>query len=76
MVLSYEITDYVPDTYYYVVTGNNDFGQKLSNCMEIVADLNPGAFNLSSDAQSSDLDGIFTLSWTDTNFSVTHVWIC
>ncbi|TFG17466.1 MAG: BspA family leucine-rich repeat surface protein, partial [Promethearchaeota archaeon] len=64
-VLSYEITDYLTDAYYFVVTGNNDFGQKLSNCIEIDVDLNPGAFSLSSDAQSPDLDGIFTLSWTD-----------
>ncbi|MFX1554748.1 MAG: hypothetical protein ACFFBV_12535, partial [Promethearchaeota archaeon] len=64
--------------YYYVVVAYNRAGQTMSNCIKItVQHLPPGDFDLSSDAGDPDKNGIFYLSWTDSdgadNYSVyTH----
>ncbi|MFW9824534.1 MAG: ABC transporter substrate-binding protein [Candidatus Thorarchaeota archaeon] len=61
--------------YYFVVIAYNKYGETMSNNVIITVQLPaPGDFTLSSDADDPDNDGIFYLSWTDSegadNYSV------
>jgi len=60
--------------YYYIIVAKNRFGLRLSNCLEIIVALPPGSFNLSSDAEDPDYDGIIFLNWTESrgadNYSI------
>ena len=54
--------------YYYVVIAYNGTGQTMSNCINITVDFPPpGDFILTSDADYPDKNGIFYLSWTDSD---------
>jgi len=82
-LLANEITDltlplngYSDGTYYFIVVAHNEYGDTLSNCIQVNVELAlpPGDFTLSSNAGIPDTDGSFTLSWTSstrsTNYSV------
>ena len=42
ITLTYAIEDYAPGTYYFIVQAINDFGETLSNCLQIVVEVEPG----------------------------------
>jgi len=72
--LSLPLSGYTDGTYYFIVLALNEFGDTLSNCIEIVVEIPtpPGNFILSSDAGSPDNDGNFTLSWGASNGAVSY----
>ncbi|MFX1346127.1 MAG: ABC transporter substrate-binding protein [Promethearchaeota archaeon] len=54
--------------YYYVVVAYNGTGQTMSNCFKVTVQLpSPGDFVLTSDAGTPDTNGIFYLSWGDSD---------
>ncbi len=53
--------------YYYIVVADNNNGNTLSNCIEIIVELPPSSFFLSSDAGNPDIDGVFNLTWTSSS---------
>ena len=54
--------------YYYVTVAYNETGETLSNSLEINVEFpSPGDFILTSDANDPDRNGIFYLSWTDSD---------
>ena len=61
--------------YYYVVVAYNEAGQTLSNCINISVRRIPCIFNLSKeiDSQTIDIDGIFHLSWTHSEYAEYYV---
>jgi hypothetical protein len=71
ITLSYAIEDYTPGTYYFIVQAINDFGETLSNCLQIVVEVEPGEppgdLLLGSDAESPEIDGDFNLNWNASN---------
>ena len=77
--LSLPLSGYSNGTYYFVAVAFNDFGSKISNCINITiaipqaSDL-PGDFALNSNANNPDDDGNFDLEWTSSvganNYSV------
>ncbi len=51
--------------YFFVVVAYNETGETLSNNVNVTVELpGPGAFTLTSDADSPDIDGAFNLTWT------------
>ena len=72
--LSLTLTGYSTGTYYFIVEAHNEYGDTLSNCIEVVVEIPnpPGNFILSSNAGSPDDDGIFTLSWGASNGAVSY----
>jgi C1A family cysteine protease len=76
--LSLAIYGYSNGIYYFIVVASNDMGDTLSNCIQIEVTIPspplPGSFTLSSDSDSPDDDGIFSLTWgastEATNYSV------
>ena len=64
--LNLALTDYLDGTYYYIVIAHNNYGDTLSNCLEITVEIPPppGEFTLSSNAGDPDTDGDFDLEWT------------
>ena len=60
------LTGYSNGTYYFIVVAHNDYGDTLSNCVEITVEIPPppSAFMLSSNAGYPDNDGKFDLQWT------------
>ena len=62
--LTLALTGYEDGTYYFIVVVHNDYGDTLSNCIEVVVGIPPGDFILSSNAGTPDVDGIFDLTWT------------
>ena len=50
--------------YYYLAVAYNETGYYESNCLKISVIYPPSTFTLSSDADSPDIDGIFNLNWT------------
>ncbi len=54
-------------TYYYIVVAHNQYGDTLSNNIQITVQIEPtppSSFVLSTDADFPDNDGFFNLSWT------------
>jgi len=62
--LSHALSDYSDGTYYFIVVAHNDYGDTLSNCIEVVVGIPPGGFILSSNAGTPDDNGAFNLNWT------------
>ena len=60
--------------YYYVIIAINPAGQTTSNCSEIIVRRKTDVFNLYSDADTPDDDGVFNLIWSKSlycdNYSV------
>ncbi len=61
--LTFEISGYTDDTYYFIIVAHNIYGDTLSNCIKVVVGSAPGYFMLSSDADNPDNDGNFYLTW-------------
>ncbi|TFF94478.1 MAG: ABC transporter substrate-binding protein [Promethearchaeota archaeon] len=64
IVLSMALSGYPEGTYYFIVIAHNDYGDTLSNCVEVTVGSLPGDFVLSSTAEDPDDDGTFNLTWT------------
>ncbi|MFX1479841.1 MAG: ABC transporter substrate-binding protein [Promethearchaeota archaeon] len=63
--LSLPLSDYSSGTYFFIVVAHNEYGDRLSNCIEIeVAIAAPGPFILLTTAGDPDDDGKFDLVWT------------
>ncbi|UCC19818.1 MAG: hypothetical protein JSV62_00640, partial [Promethearchaeota archaeon] len=64
----YSITNMKTGIHYFVAVAYNGTGKTLSNCINVSVLLPaPGDFTLSSNAGDPDLDGIFDLSWTNSD---------
>jgi hypothetical protein len=65
---------YLNGTYYFIVVAHNNYGDTLSNCIEITVSLPalPGNFILSSTADDPDTDGSFDLDWTESERAITY----
>jgi len=62
----YSETNIPHDTiYYYIAIAFSEYGNKTSNCIRVEVSKIPIPFDLTSNADSPDTDGIFTLNWTD-----------
>ncbi|MBY9014810.1 MAG: hypothetical protein KGD68_03885 [Candidatus Lokiarchaeota archaeon] len=60
------------EIFYFIVVAHNDYGDTLSNCIEVVVCIPPGDFILLSNAGTPDDDGIFDLSWTSSDRALTY----
>ena len=58
--------------YYFIAVAHNDYGDTLSNCITVVMGLPPGAFTLSSNAESPDNDGNFVFTWTVSSRAINY----
>ncbi|TFF90673.1 MAG: hypothetical protein EU548_01810 [Promethearchaeota archaeon] len=60
------------DIYYFKTISENQFGTNESNCFNVTVGypgLSPTSFSLSSeDAGEPDIDGLFTLNWTESTY--------
>ncbi len=60
--------------YYYIVKGQNEFGEELTSCHLVRVQIPPGPFNLTTDAGDPDQNGAFFLEWNAsvhaTNYTV------
>ncbi|MFX1312755.1 MAG: NosD domain-containing protein [Promethearchaeota archaeon] len=60
--------------YYFVVVAYNETGQTFSNNIYVRVEFPPGEFILTSDAGTPDIDGTFSLTWTNSegadNYSI------
>jgi len=73
--LSLPISIVANGTYYIVAVAYNDFGNTMSNCINVTVAITepppppdpPGDFVISSSANNPDKDGKFTLNWTISN---------
>jgi hypothetical protein len=72
--LDLALTGYLDGTYYFIVVAHNNYGDTLSNCLEITVDIPtpPSDFILSSNAGDPDTDGIFDLEWTASSGAVNY----
>jgi len=70
--LSLALSGYTDGTYYFIVVAHNAYGDTLSNCIEVVVDLLPGDFILSSNAGTPDDNGNFDLTWTSSDNALTY----
>jgi len=83
--LSLPLNGYSNGTYYFVTVAFNDFGNKISNCINVTVNIPqppdppdpsdpPGNFAITSSANNPDEDGNFNLEWTNSdganNYSV------
>ncbi|MFX1589379.1 MAG: ABC transporter substrate-binding protein, partial [Promethearchaeota archaeon] len=66
VALSLPLSGYSDGTYYFIVVAHNEFGNTLSDCIDVVVQIPqpPGPFTLYSDAGTPDTDGNFNLNWT------------
>ena len=55
--------------YYYIAVAYNETGYYESNCLKITAIYSPSSFTLSSDADAPDIDGLFNLNWTASDWA-------
>ncbi|MFX1277906.1 MAG: ABC transporter substrate-binding protein [Promethearchaeota archaeon] len=63
--LSLPLSGYSSGTYYFIVVAHNEYGDRLSNCIEVeVSMAAPGPFILLTTAETPDDDGKFDLVWT------------
>ena len=79
VILSLPLNGYSNGTFYFVAVAFNDFGDKISNCINVTVAIPPdppnppdppdppGNFAISSNASNPDEDGNFTLTWTISN---------
>jgi hypothetical protein len=70
--LSLALSGYTDGTYYFIAVAHNAYGDTLSNCIEVVVDLLPGDFILSSNAGTPDDNGNFDLTWTSSDNALTY----
>jgi uncharacterized delta-60 repeat protein len=70
--LLYPFTGFPNNDYYFIVVAFNQNGNATSNYIKVIVRLPPQAFTLSSDAESPDLDGSFTLNWTSSDYAVNY----
>jgi len=62
--LSLALSGYSEETHYFIVVAHNDYGDTLSNCIEVVVEFGPPSdFILSSNAGTPDNNGAFDLTW-------------
>ena len=62
--LTLPLSGYSNGTYYFIVVAHNEYGDTLSNCIEVVVEVgSPGDFILSSNAGTPDDNGAFDLTW-------------
>ncbi|MBN2151494.1 MAG: hypothetical protein JW839_08615, partial [Candidatus Lokiarchaeota archaeon] len=70
---SHPITGLGNGTYYYAAVSFNAYGNRTSNCIDVVvALLPPGPFTLASNAGTPDADGNVTLSWSASSGANTY----
>ena len=60
----FAITGLSSGEYYFVVVAHNQYGDTISNNIQIIVQIPPSSFVLRSDADFPDDDGIFNLIWT------------
>ncbi|MFX1571398.1 MAG: extracellular solute-binding protein [Promethearchaeota archaeon] len=61
----YPISGLLNGTYYYVVVAYNESGYRLSDCINVTVQIMlPGSFILTTNADTPDTDGSFSLTWT------------
>ena len=66
----YLISELPDGIYYFVVVAFNEYGNFSSNCISVEVKLfPPGVFMLSSDTNNPDLDGVFNLTWTSSEYA-------
>ncbi len=70
--LSLALSGYTDGTYYFIVVAHNDYGDTMSNCIQVNVAFPPGEFTLSSNAGTPDDDGVFDLSWTSSDGALTY----
>jgi len=72
--LELTLTGYSDGTYYFIVVAHNDYGDTLSNCLEITVEIPtpPGEFTLSSNAGDPDTNGNFDLEWTNSSGTLSY----
>ncbi|GAH70603.1 unnamed protein product [marine sediment metagenome] len=73
--LSLALSGYTNGLYYFIVVAHNNYGETLSNCIEVVVQIPgipPGNFILSSNAGTPDDSGAFDLSWTSAVGTVSY----
>ena len=71
--LVYPISGLNNGTYYYKIVAFNEFGNASSNCIQVIVErLPPGLFNLTTDADTPDIDGAFNLNWTVSENAVNY----
>ncbi len=58
--------------YYFIVVAHNNYGDNLSNCIEVVVGIPPGDFVLSSNAGNPNDNGAFDLSWESADRALTY----
>jgi len=60
---NYFISDLLNGDFYYMIVSYNETGYTYSNCIYIYVFLPPYPFNLTTNADNPDIDGIFNLNW-------------
>jgi ABC-type transport system substrate-binding protein len=70
--LSLTLSGYSDGIYYFIVVAHNNYGDTLSNCIEVVVGIPPGDFTLSSNAGTPDDNGNFNLTWTSSDKALTY----
>jgi len=70
--ISLALSGYTDGTYYFIAVAHNAYGDTLSNCIEVVVNLSPGDFILSSNAGTPDDNGNFDLTWTSADNALTY----
>ncbi len=67
----FPISGYSNGTYYFIGAAFNNYGNRTSNCIKLTVAIPPptapSSFTLSSDAETPDNDGNFTLTWTSSS---------
>ncbi|MFX1281838.1 MAG: ABC transporter substrate-binding protein [Promethearchaeota archaeon] len=71
--LNLPLSGYSTGNYYFIVVAHNEYGDMLSNCIQVVIISNaPGPFLLLTTAQNPDEDGEFDLVWTSSSGTDTY----
>jgi len=71
--LSYTFDNMNNGTYFYLLVAFNAYGNSSSNCLQVnVQRLPPGPFILSTTAGTPDIDGIYYLNWTSSNYALNY----
>ena len=67
------LSGYTTGDYYFIVVAHNEYGDTLSNCIQVIVALDvPGSFILLSTALDPDEDGSFDLGWTSSSGADTY----
>ena len=70
-IIFYDIGGYVDGNYYFKVIAFNDYGNMSSNEITVNIDIplpSPTPFTLTSNADNPDIDGIFMLYWSSSEY--------